>query len=354
MKTGKLPPELLSKLLQQLPADSRLILGPGIGLDAAAIDLGNGRVLVVATDPITFATHDIGRYAVHVNANDVACLGAQPRWFVATALLPADASSELAESIFEQIRTTCGGLGVTLVGGHTEITAGLDRPIISGTMFGETSLDELAHPKHARTGDHILLTQGIAIEGTALLAREATDTLLERGVDKATIAAAVRLLDNPGLSIVRDAQTASSATPVHALHDPTEGGIATALLELAEATGHELHIRVHDIPVLGPTRLICEALGLDPLGLLASGALLIVVDAGACDSVAAALGRNTTTCACIGELASAGSTAIIDQNGHPLPRFERDEVARFFDTLKEEGASEVTRPSGDTQPHLQA
>jgi hydrogenase maturation factor len=344
VKAGKLPSDLLSSLLARLPADPRLLIGPGIGLDAAAIDLGGGRVLVAKADPITFATDEIGRYAVHVNANDVACLGAKPSWFIATVLLPEGAEPALAESIFEQLRSTCADLGITPVGGHTEITVGLDRPIIAGAMLGETTADALIRPERAQPGDHVILTKGIAIEGTALIAREAPDRLRASGVDDRTIASAARLLNEPGISVVRDAQIACATASVHALHDPTEGGLSTALLELSQATGHGQRVRVRDITVLEETRSICAALALDPMGLLASGALLIVVGASECDSVRAALAAERIGSACIGELAAVGSVAIIDENGHSLPRFERDEVARFFETLGEgETAGGATR-----------
>ncbi len=337
MKAGKLPSGLLARLLARLPADPRLLIGPGIGLDAAAIDLGGGRVLVAKADPVTFASERIGRYAVHVNANDVACLGARPSWFMATVLLPQDATSELAESIFEQIRSTCAELGVTPAGGHTEITVGLDRPIVAGAMLGETTVDALVRPERALPGDHLILTKGIAVEGTALLAREAPAALRERGVDQRTIEAAARLLDEPGISIVRDAQAACAAARVHALHDPTEGGLATALLELSQTTGYQLHVRSADITVLAETRSICAALALEPLGLLASGALLIVVDEADCDSVRRALTAENVASCCIGELAPTRGAAIIDEHGRPIRRFERDEVARFF-----EGEAETT------------
>ena len=344
MKAGKLPSDLLSSLLARLPADPRLLVGPGIGLDAAAIDLGGGRVLVAKADPITFATDEIGRYAVHVNANDVACLGAKPSWFIATVLLPEGATPQLAESIFEQIRSTCEELGITLAGGHTEITVGLDRPIIAGAMLGETTTDALVRPERAQPGDHVILTRGIAIEGTALIAREAPDALRTRGVDDRMIAAAAGLLNEPGISIVRNVQIACATARVHALHDPTEGGLSTALLELAQATGHQLLVRLGDIPVLAETRSICAALALDPMGLLASGALLIVVAASEGEAVRAALASGGISSACIGELAAVGSIAIIDENGHSLPRFERDEVARFFETVGEgETADGATR-----------
>ena len=339
MKAGKLPSDLLARLLARLPEDPRLLLGPGIGRDAAAIDMGGGRVLVAKADPVTFATDQIGRYVVHVNANDVACLGARPVWFMATVLLPEGATAELAEEIFEQIRSACDELGVTPIGGHTEITLGLERPIIAGAMLGETTSEALVRPDAAQPGDHLLLTKGIAVEGTALLARDAAQALRSRGVSEESIEAAARLLDEPGISIVREAIAAcqceaGSSRPVHALHDPTEGGLATALVELAQAAGLHVRLRRQDVPVLPETATVCAALELDPLGLLASGALLIAVDQQGCDAVCDAIRAEGIAVTCIGALATGGGDAIIDtRNAEPLPRFDRDELARFLESL---------------------
>jgi len=340
MKAGKLPADLLARLLDRLPADPRVLLGPGIGRDAAAIDLGDGRVLVAKTDPITFASDQIGRYVVHVNANDVACVGARPTFFLATVLLPEGATPALAEEIFEQIRATCAALGVTPIGGHTEITIGLDRPVVAGAMLGETTREGLVRPDGARPGDHVLLTKGIAIEGTALLARDAADALRARGVADATIDAAARLLIEPGISVVREALAACATGLVHALHDPTEGGLATALRELAQAAGAQVRLRPGDVPVLEETSTICAALRLDPFGLLASGALLVCVGAEACDRVREAVRESGVAAACIGEVAPGTGGGIIDARGlQPLPRFERDELARFLEAL---GANDPT------------
>ncbi|MCH8993384.1 MAG: AIR synthase family protein [Chloroflexi bacterium] len=333
MKAGKLPPDLLSRLLARLPDDPKLLLGPGIGRDAAAIDLGNGRVLVAKADPVTFATEEIGRYVVHVNANDVACLGARPAWFLATVLLPERAGPELAEQIFEQIRSACEELGVIPVGGHTEVTLGLERPMIAGAMLGETTVETLVRPDGARSGDHLLLTKGIALEGTALLAREAPDELRARGLPESVIEASARLLLEPGISVVREALAACGTGHVHALHDPTEGGLATALLELAQAAGLHVRLRRDQVPILAETARVCDTLGLDPLGLLASGTLLIAIAPDACDATCAAVRDEGLAATCIGELVSGGGDVIIDTQ-EPLPRFERDELARFLETLR--------------------
>lgn len=340
MKAGKLPSDLLASLLERLPSDPRLLLGPGIGRDAAAIDLGNGRVLVSTTDPVTFATDQIGRYAVHVNANDVACLGARPAWFMATVLLPEKASPSLAETIFEEIRGACEELGVIAIGGHTEITLGLDRPIIAGAMLGETTAEALVRPDGAQAGDDLVLTKGIAIEGTALLALEAGEQLRARGVSERVIESAAKLLDDPGISVVRDAMTACQAVRVHAMHDPTEGGLATALLELGQASGLAINLNQEDVNILPETEEICRALDLDALGLLASGALLIAVAPEDCGRLCQTLGEAKITATRIGGLASLEGDAIIGSWNQPVPRFGRDELARFLEAMTEESASE--------------
>ncbi len=177
MKPGKLPPELLSRLLGALPRhDPRVLIGPQIGEDAAAIEFGD-RLLVVGADPITFATDLIGWYAVNINANDLACLGAEPRWFLATVLLPPSASEQEAAAVFAQIGEACEKLGAMPVGGHAEITRGIDRPLVMGCMLGEVAPEGLLSKSNAHPGDVLFLTGGIAIEGAALLAREAGEEL---------------------------------------------------------------------------------------------------------------------------------------------------------------------------------
>jgi len=332
MQAGKLPQDLLARLLRELPDDPKVLLGPGIGRDAAAVDLGDGQVLVAATDPVTFATDQIGRYAVFVNANDVACLGARPAWFLATALLPEGSSEALAAAIFQQIRAACEMVGSVPIGGHTEISLGIERPLIAGTMLGVTTRDHLVRPEDAGAGDHVILANGIAIEGTAVLAREVPDALRDAGVPDATIASAAALLEDPGISIVAAAQAACATGLVHALHDPTEGGLATALEELALGAGVQASLRVEEVPILAETREICAAVHLDPLGLLASGALLVAAAEENCVRIIETLSHEGVSAACIANLESGEAGVIMDKRRQePLPRFERDELARFLE-----------------------
>ena len=238
------------------------------------------RYLVAKTDPITFATDDIGRYAVNVNANDIACLGARPMWFLATALLPAGrADAALARTILDQILAACTALNISLVGGHTEITHGLDRPLLVGAMLGEVDKDKLVPSGGARVGDVILLTKAVPLEGTALIARERRGMLAAHGTSLELLDRAAGMLIEPGISIVAEALIAADAGLATAMHDPTEGGLATGLEELARAANAGLVVDEAAVPFLAQGLELCDKLGLDPWGVIASGSLLVTAAA---------------------------------------------------------------------------
>src|SRR5881296_2696293 len=203
LPVGKLRAETLQAIFDKHPLrDPRVVVGPRVGEDAAVIDMGD-RYLVATTDPITFATDEIGWYALQVNANDIAVRGARPRWFLATLLLPEGATTEASvTTMFEQLAQACEELGVALVGGHTEVTHGLDRPIVAGTMLGEVEKERLVTTGGAQVGDAIVMTKGIPLEGAAIIAREREAELLERGVRPAVIRKAKHFLRTPGISVV--------------------------------------------------------------------------------------------------------------------------------------------------------
>lgn len=344
---GKLNPETLERLLSGVrktagpESTSGLVVGPGIGLDGAVVDLraraegpegvegGGPSFLVAASDPITFAAQEIGWYAVHVNANDVACMGALPRWFLATVLLPEGTQEEDAQLIFGQIHRGCEDVGATLIGGHTEVTPGLGRPILMGTMLGTTNQWQSA--AGGRPGDVLLLTKGIAIEGTAILAREAGDRLAG-AVDGDVLERARGFLHDPGISVVPEARVAREAGSVRAMHDPTEGGLAGGIHELCEASGTGASIQLDTIPVFQETREIARVLDLDPLGLLASGSLLLAVAPEDAEAILEALDRAGIPAFRIGTLEgeAAGVTALANGTQSPLPRFATDELARVL------------------------
>jgi hydrogenase maturation factor len=332
---GKLPQaDLIHLLTHKLNIhDPRVLFGPGLGRDAAVIDFGD-RYLVAKTDPITFATDEIGWYAVNVNANDIACLGATPRWFIATALLPeGKTDSAMVERIFMQLHNASHELGISLVGGHTEITHGLDRPIVVGAMFGEVVPERLVRSDGAQPGDVLILTKGLCVEGTAILAHE-VGARLQGQVPAELLARAADFLHTPGISVVRDAAIVAQSGAVHAMHDPTEGGLATGLHEMTEAAHVGALIEAAALPVYPETQALCAALCLDPLGLIASGSLLAAVAPDDAPAILGALHTERIAAAVIGTVRAEPGVLLRDAAGErPLPTFPRDEIARLFELL---------------------
>jgi len=326
---GKLPADVLAALLAAHPSDDvRVIVGPRVGEDAAVLDLGE-QYLVAKTDPITFAADAIGWYAVHVNANDIATTGASPAWFMAALLLPEGKTDRaLVTAIFGQIYDACAEIGIALVGGHTEITHGIDRPIVVGTMLGLVAKDRLVSTGGAQPGDVLLLTKGVPVEGVAIIARECSERLTGQ-IPADVLARCANFLHTPGISVARDAAVAMAAGRVHAMHDPTEGGIATGLWEMALASGRQLFVDLSDV-VLPEGRALCEATGLDPLGVIASGALLMAVHPDDALTIQTTLAAEGILAYHIGRV-KEGEPGVVDiTTGEPLWYPDRDEIAKLF------------------------
>lgn len=333
LKTGKLPLDLLRSVINKLPVKHpRLVKGPGIGFDCAVVDNG-ANYLVYTTDPITFVTAETGWYLVQVNANDIATTGAVPKWLLVTLLLPEKQTDQkMIETIMEQIGDACNQFDITVIGGHTEITGGVTRPIAVGTMIGEVKSAQLVLPDGAQSGDRILLTKTVPIEATAILAREFPDRL-DRVLSQSQVEEAQNYLYQPGISVLKDAQTAVNWGNVTAMHDPTEGGIYSALWELSHACNHAIRIDRDAIPTSDLSRSICQEFDIDPMQSIASGALLITAPTSNVPDIKHSLTEADILCTEIGEIldeepglyhTAEGKTTQI-----PLP--ERDEIARVFE-----------------------
>jgi hydrogenase expression/formation protein HypE len=328
---GKLPPELLGRLLAGISIqDKRVVIGPGSGLDCAVIEMGD-RLLVMKTDPVTFTSDAVGWYAVQVNANDIATSGAIPRWFLATCLLPPGTRESDVEGIARQIDDACTNLGISLVGGHTEITHGIDHPLLCGTMIGEVKPHELITPRGAQPGDRLLLTKGVPIEAVTLLAREFPDRVRE-ALGEEKLKQAVSYLMDPGISVVHDARIAIQAGKVHAMHDPTEGGLAGALWELAEACGHRLILEPRKVFIPKLAAEVCGIFQLDPFASLASGALLLTAPQSDAGNIQQALQSEKINCAVIGQVEEGPAEVLFKEAGitKSLPRPMRDELGKVF------------------------
>jgi len=315
---GKWPAGDLERLLRAYASASSpyVKVGPAIGIDAAVVRVAEAD-LVVATDPITFATDAIGWYAVTVNANDVAACGAVPRFFVAAVLLPVEAGPDVAEAIFAGIADACKAMDILLVGGHTERTAGLDRPIVCGTMLGDLQGRQPLTSAGARPGDAVVLTKGAAIEATALIARERGDRLAD-AVEPAVLERARNFLFDPGINVVEDARVAREAG-AHALHDVTEGGVVTAFWEMARASGLGIEVDADAIRVRDETRALCQAAGIDPLGAIGSGALVAAAAPDDAEKMLAAFDAAGIGAAVVGRFTGRGGPCRMTRGGRTAP-----------------------------------
>ena len=306
LSLGKLPPEVMEKYLFGMTGarSSRIVVEPSLGLDFGVVRLGGGktegRYLIVSSDPITGVRERAGWYAVNVSANDVATSGNRPEFMQSVILLPEGASEGDVKRLSSDMHRTARGLEIAIVGGHTELTPGLHRPIVVTTGFAVA--DSYVTAAGAREGDALMMTKTAGVEGTAILG---TDARFNKRLDAKTVAGATKYFER--LSVVDEAVGAYRTGAVHAMHDCTEGGVLGALYEMATASGVGLQVEEADIPVSRETRRICSALGVDPLKLISSGTLLIAVKSGGEALVSEAA-------------ASVGSTAT------PIGRFKKGKV----------------------------
>ena len=332
MKAGKLPLELLGDLLSKINiTDPKVILGAKTGEDAAVIDLGD-RFLVAKMDPITFVTDKIGWYLVQINSNDLFVMGATPKWLMVTLLFPENYSKKLITNIFNQLIDSCEDANITLIGGHTEITYGLERPLAVGAILGEVNKNAVIYTSGAKEGDEIVLTKGIAIEGTAILAREKEMELLSMGISKKYISNAKNFLFNPGISVKKDSEIAINSGAITSMHDPTEGGLFGALQEVSKAADVGLYIEENSIHILPECIEICSKTGINPFGMIASGSLLCTVKQGNSKNLIDSLNRSGSFGYKIGKIMPKEYGLMLStiKGIKEMPTFKRDEIARYL------------------------
>ena len=322
---GKLPPELLAELLAaRVPLPPEVRLGPRIGEDACAIDVPAG-TLVAATDPITLTGSGVGAHAVVINANDVAVMGVRPRWFLAVILLPEGTGSDEVRALFAGMREALEDAEVALVGGHTEVTSAVSQPVVVGQMLGFAEGGGFVRTGGVQPGDLVVQAGPAPVEGAAVLAGEARERLQD--LDIATLARAAGALHDPGISVVDPALLAAELGAT-ALHDPTEGGLATGLAELAGASGVRLRLEEDRVLWFEPGRAVCRAVGADPWGTLASGSLLAAFPAARAAAACDAIEKRGTAARVIAR--AEPGVGVVRDDGTPLASFARDEVARVL------------------------
>ena len=327
LPSGKIPAALLTELLAELaPPPPELRLGPGVGEDACAIDVG-GEVLVVASDPVTLTAREAGFLSVVVNANDVAVTGARPRWFLATVLVPPGTTTSDVRAVFSDIGRALERVGAYLVGGHTEVTSAVAQAVVVGQMLGLAEPGREVATGGARVGDTVVQAGPAPVEGAAVLAREAAAGL--SGLEPAVLEAARTAMDDPGISVVEPALLAARLGAT-SLHDPTEGGLVTGLHELALAAGLRLRIEREAVLWFDPGLAVCRAVGADPWATLASGTLLATFPPERADAALAALDGAGCPAAVIGRVEPGAG--LCDAQEHEIAWPERDELVRLGST----------------------
>ena len=330
-RTGKIPTDILMRTVLQYTGrrDRSVILGSSIGEDAALISFG-GKVLVFTTDPVTGTASDIGWLSVHINANDVACRGARPRWFLCDLLLPELSDARTVKAIMKRVDTASKELGVAVVGGHTEVTPGLKRPIVVGYMVGVVDKERFVTSSGARPNHDLILTKSAGIEGTALLAM---DFSRKTEVDEKLLARAKSMRHS--ISIVEDAMTAIRVGGVHAMHDPTEGGVLQGIWEIAEASKVGFTVHESKIAIRPETKVICELHHVDPLRLMSSGCLLIAADNQKSNRIVRRLEQRGIEAQIIGRFTdrNKGRRLVrLDGSTKKIRASERDELYRVIET----------------------
>jgi hydrogenase maturation factor/phosphoglycolate phosphatase-like HAD superfamily hydrolase len=328
---GKLPNDLLEEFLNQFDfEDPSVLIHPGVGEDTTAVNVAEEEVLVLKSDPITFVTDAIGHYAVLINANDIATSGATPRWLLTTLLFPCGITASGIWHVMNELKEMCDRWDITLCGGHTEITDAVTRVVVTGMLTGTVAKSDLIDKRNMEQGDMILFTKAVAVEGTAIIAFELEERLKDLGMLESEIEECKLLLSS--ISILEEAKLARHSQGISALHDVTEGGLATALEELSSAGHHRIRVHMDRIPIFPKTRKLCRLLDINPLGLIGSGSLLICCRKAHHASLMKMIYDAGIDVTCIGEVLVEGQGIDAVEQNEPVewPHFEVDEIARLL------------------------
>jgi hydrogenase expression/formation protein HypE len=318
---GKIPIDILKAVVfKNLGAERKEVtVGPAVGIDGAVLDVEN-KSLVVSMDPITGAVGRIGWLAVNVNANDIATFGVEPEFLFSCMLFPENADRKIVEIIAAQMNAAAKDLGIAIVGGHCESTPRLTNPIVVGCIMGMTEKNCYVTASGAKPGDKLILTKSAGIEGTAILATD-REQALKKIMNNTMLQAAKDFYSQ--ISVVKDALTAYKTGGVHAMHDPTEGGVAGGIHEVADASNVGVKVIEEAIPVQPETAKICSHFRIDPLQLIGSGALLISAEAKSASQIVRTLKLERIQASVIGEFTENKEQRMLmrkDGRAKALPR----------------------------------
>ena len=324
LREGKLPPAVLERLVRYTSSAPEILVGAAVGEDAAVVR--GFDTLVITSDPITFTEEEIGTYVVSVNANDIVAMGGSPRYLTTTILAPVGTEEERLERVFARLEAACRRLGLLWVGGHTEVSSAVNRIVVCGHAVGVLEREATGSDR-GRPGDALVLTKWAGLEGTTLIARERPRECSDL-LGPQRYADVLKWLEEPGISIVPEGRLTARCA-ISAAHDPTEGGVATGIREIAQRSGLGVVVNLEAVQIREETRVVCRRYGMDPLGLLSSGCFLFGAAPPEAARAAAMLNSSGIDAAVIGTLTQDQELLIQDAGARrPLPSFERDECLK--------------------------
>ncbi|MFB6490896.1 MAG: AIR synthase family protein [Thermoproteus sp. AZ2] len=323
MKVGKLPVDIVRKYIYNRTGayDPAVLVGPSIGEDAAIIRSG-GSFTAMHVDPISGSIGLLGWLAIHVPSNDIAVRGVRPRWAMTTIFLPPTADEGALDAITAQMDAAARELGVAIVGGHTEVTTAVARPLVVTSVIGVG--ERYISTGGAKPGDLIIMTKSAALEAAAILATDFKDEMRRRGVPEEALERAAGFIRQ--VSAVKEAL--ALADLADSMHDPTEGGILGGLVEMAYASNASIEIDPAAVPIAEEALMLCKAAGLDPLATLSSGALLAAVPPERLKEAERRLGALGLRAAVIGKVAPRTSYLVKAGSLELTEPYIRD---RFFE-----------------------
>ncbi len=329
LSPGKLPHRQLQAMLESLRSkrDKSVVIGPAMGIDAAVVNLPSG-MIAITCDPITLAGDLAAYYCVNVNANDIAVMGAEPEYMIVSALFPPTPAKEIKKTA-RQLAKYANELDIKIIGGHTEITEAVNMPVLIATMFGRLrKRGRIISATAAKPGEVVIMTKYAAIETTSIIAREKTQTLKQAGFSVNEIRKAKNLLFKPGISIIPEAKIAFDIK-CSAMHDVTEGGIISALWELAQASNTKIEVSLDDIPILPITKRMCKLWDIDPLRTISSGSLLVTISAERAERFIRKLAEAKISACCIGRVLS-GKVGLFESKKRKKLLPCQDEIVKIY------------------------
>ncbi len=316
-------------------SDSTVLIGPKHGVDAAAIELPGGQVMVVKEDPtfgLPVLMPHFGWAIVHICASDVACLGVKPRYLTISLLLPPGTDDTVLENTWKEVHQECEKLGIAIVGGHTGIYPGISYPLNGGcTVIGIGSKEQLTPASNARVVDRVIMTKGAAIEAAGILAYQAEKVLKDK-LGEAVVEKAKRYFLE--MTVIKDALTA--APYAHAMHDATEGGLLNGVYEVAAAS--EIGVTLYEEKIVVPPEIesVCHFFSINPLISISEGTLVITASPEKAPQVLSRLKQEGIGAWEIGEM-TARDRVLVRRDGkrEPLEPVSVDPFwAAYFSTLE--------------------